>query len=164
MKVTKAVREYVTRIMNQKVAARKEKAEKAFEELTEARKSRIRAVKAFAERQILAVHEKVVKEAKRLGLTWIPDETCWDGGVKDRNVSVKPDVDSSDFVETTEYPVNQKRYPSPVRDEYVAARELPGRIQRAAEAATDKLLFELELGKVAKQELDGILDGLEVKL
>lgn len=166
MRVTCAVREYVRKAVLAKVADRLKAAEEAAEEAKAANAGKIAKAKELCEKLSAEAQAKFVKEAKKLGLTFIADTYGWDGDVnKGDNRVVIAQVDSGDFVETVSRDARAAKYnPSAERERFYKLVDEPQRIKEAAEHAADKLLFELELGKVAKKELDGLLKELEVEL
>ena len=166
MRVSAAVRKYVRKAVLAKVAVKLEAAEKAAKDATAARDAKIEKAKALCEKLCAETQAKFVKEVKKLGLTFIPD-SYWNGvRTEGGNVAVKALVDHDDFVETltSRNNLKAKLNPSGVREAFFELVDEPKRIGEAAEHAADKLLFELELGKVSKKELDEILNELEVKL
>lgn len=168
MRVTSAVREYVRKAVLAKVADKLKAAEEAKEAAEAARDGKVGKAEELCKKICAEAQEKFVKEAKRrLGLTFIPDSYGWNGKVeKDGNVAVSPSVDCDDFVETlvSRNDMKASLNPCAARDEFDRVVGEPGRIRDAANAVADRLLFELELGKVAKKELDEALKSLEVEL
>ena len=166
MRVTCAVREYVRKVVLAKVAGRLKKAEEAKEAAENARKETVAKARDLCERICSEAQERFVKEAKKLGLTFVSDTYDWCGNPeKDGNYAVKPEVGADDFVETASKDCSAAKYnPCAKREAFYEVLEEPKRIREAAETAADRLLFELELGKLAKKELDEALDELEVKL
>jgi len=168
MRVTSAVREYVRKTVCAKVADKIEAAEDAKEAAIAVRDAKVAKAKELCKQICAEAHAKFVKEVKKqLGLTFIPDIYRWDRGIeKGGNLAVKVDIDRGDFMETLSSEEDQKAQCNPCaeRDEFVRIVNEPTRIKDAANAAADKLLFELELGKVAKAELDGLLNELKVEI
>lgn len=166
MRVTSAVREYVRKAVLAKVAGRIEAANKAKEAAEADRNARVAKAKALCERVCAEAQAKFVKEARKLGLTFVADSYDWASNVtKDGNYAVKAEVGADDFVETmTRDCYAAKHVPCAAREKYYELLDEPKRIKEAATQAADKLLFELELGKVAKKELDEALKDLEVKI
>lgn len=167
MRVTKAVREYVRKVVLAKVADRLEAAEKAKDAVLKERDDKVAAAKALAEKMLQRLQKEYVAEAAKLGLTWIPDTYSYQGNMtgKNENVAFSVSVCGDDFEETISS--NANAYASvkfKERKRLAGVLNGPDRIRNAADDAADKLLFELELGKVGKKELDEALKGLEVKL
>lgn len=168
MRVTAAMREYVRKAVLAKVAGKIEAAEKAAKAAEAARTDKFEEAEALCERLRAEAQAKFVKEVKKLGLTFIPD-SYWNGKVKDGgNVAIRAGIELDDFVETitmaSRDSLKAKCNPCAEREKFYELLDEPERIREAAKQAADKLLFELELGKVAKKELDETLNGLEVKL
>lgn len=167
MRVTCAVREYVRKAVLAKVAGRLKVAEEAKEAATAARDEKVERARKLCEKLCAETQAKFVKEAKKLGLTFIPDSyVSWSGRIeKGGNRVIRADVDSDSFAETVSENCSAARHnPCAARDEFEKIAGEPDRIRKAANAAADRLLFELELGKVAKGELDRLLKELEVEL
>lgn len=167
MRVTTAVREYVRKAVLAKVADKVEAAEKAREAAEADRRVKVAKATALCEKVCAEAQAKFVKEVKKkLGLTFVADTYDWRGDAeKDKNYAVRPTVDSDDFVETMSRNCNAAGHnPCAERERYYKLLDEPGRIRDAAGHVADKLLFELELGKVAKKELDETLTNLEVKI
>lgn len=170
MRVTSAVREYVKNAVLAKVAGRLKEAEAAKEAAVAARSAKVEEARKLCEKLCAEAQAEFVKEAKeRLGLTFIPDlYSPWYGGTveKGANTAFKADVDHDDFVETmtSRGDLRARSNPCADRDGFDRIVDRPSRIRKAADAAAGRLLFELELGKVAKGELDGLLEGLEVEI
>ena len=167
MRVTSAVREYVRKAVLAKVADRLEAAEKAKDEAMKECDDKVAAAKALAEKMAERFSREYAAEAAKLGLTWIPDSYDWYGKVSEKNgnKAFLVLVCSDDFAETVSSNNNAfKGVKSKERTQRMGVIDGPKRIREAANDAADKLLFDLELGKVAKQELDEMLKELEVKL
>lgn len=167
MRVTKAVREYVRKVVLAKVADRLEAAEKAKDAALKARDDKIAAAKALAEKMLPRFQKEYEAEAAKLGLTWVPDTYDYTGKMitKNGNTAFSVSVGGDDFEETISSGANAyASVKSKERKRLAGVLNGPERIRRAADDAADKLLFELELGKVGKKELDEALKGLEVKV
>lgn len=166
MRVTCAVREYVRKAVLAKVAGRLKTAEEAKEAATAARDEKVEKAVKLCEKLCAETQAKFVKEAKKLGLTFISDSYSWSGRIeKGGNRVIRAAAGSDDFAETVSENCSAARHnPCKVRDEFEKIAGEPDRIRKAANAAADRLLFELELGKVAKGELDRLLKELEVEL
>lgn len=166
MRVTGAVRGYVRNVVLAKVADRIKAAEDAAEKARAGRRVLVARAQELCEKLCDEAHAKFVREVKKLGLTLVPDTYSWDGVVnKGGNRVVIARVGSDDFAETMSKDRPAARHnPSAERERFYEAVDEPQRIGNAAKAAADRLLFELELGKVAKKELDGMLKELEVEL
>lgn len=168
MRVTSAVREYVRKAVLAKVADQLKAAEDAWESAKAARNDKIEKAKELGRKLCEEAQEKFEKEVKKLGLTFISDSyNSWNNTVeKNANVVITANVDIDDFAETLTWCKSMKAECNPCaeRDEFNRIMDEPARIKDAANTAADKLLFELELGKVAKGELDGLLKDLEVEL
>ena len=167
MRVTTAVREYVRKVVLDKVADRLQKAEDARDKAMADRDAKVAKAREIAEEIAMKAQEAFVKRCAKLGLTWVPDTYGWDGNVneKDGNYAFETRVGQDDFAETMSSNCNAyKAVRSEERERAEGVCKEPDRIREAAEHAADKLLFELELGKVAKKELDEALNDLEVKV
>ena len=169
MRVTCAVREYVRKAIFEKVKSRYEAAKKAKDAAVAARDERIRKAKEIADRLVEEAQRKFAAECKKkLGLSWIPDTYDWNGKVSEKggNYAFRSNADEDDFFETVSEGSHAAKHHGKCaeRASFAKTCKEPERIKEAAEHAADKLLFELELGKVAKKELDEALKDLEVKL
>ena len=167
MRVTATVREYVHSAILAKVADKIEAAEEAKAAAIAARNAKVDKARELCKKMCADTQAKFIKEVKKtLGLTLIPEAYSYSGGVIGDNLVVKAALDHDDFVETltTRGDLKAKKHPCAARDEYDKIVNEPTRIRSAANSAANRLLFELELGKVAKGELDGMLQGLEVKV
>lgn len=167
MRVTKAVREYVRKVVLAKVADRLEAAEKAKDAALKARNDKVEAAKALVNRMLPRFQKEYEAEAAKLGLTWVQDTYDYQGNMiaKNGNTAFSVSVCCDDFEETISSGANAyASVKSKARKRLADVLNGPERIRNAADDAADKLLFELELGKVGKKELDDALKGLEVKL
>jgi len=167
MRVTSAVRDYVKKMILSKVADRLKAAEDAAEAAKAARSAKVDKAKALCEKLRAEAQEKFVKEAKKLGLTFISDSYNYYGDVNEKNGNraLEIRVGSDDFAETVSQDcAAAKNNPNVDREMFFKLINEPQRIRDAANAAADKLLFELELGKIAKKELDELLKEIEVKI
>jgi len=152
MKVTKLVREYVHGQALAKVKAELESAKRRAKQVADDLLSRREQVRKYAEKLCLECEDKVDKYARQLGLTPIREV----GGCRNRIISVN--INEYDFEES--YPQGD----SPKRKAVEEILDEPERIEEAAKKAADELLFNLELGKVARKEIDFELAKLEVAL
>lgn len=165
MRVTCAVREYVRKAVFAKVQERYDAAEKAADAAEGEYAAKVKEAHELAKKLAADAQAKFEKAVERLGLTWIRKTYDWTGRPSDDRAAIKAGVDDDDFAETAgPNSTEAKANPSAVRDRIAKLAAEPGRIKAAAKMAADKLLFELELGKVAKKELDEALKGLEVEL
>lgn len=167
MRVTSAMRAYVYKAVLAKVQGALDKAEKARDDAKRIRGKKLADAEALAKKLAAEAQEKFAKLAKsKFGLTLVEQGYDYKGDpINEKNVVVKVHVDDGDFVETL--PVRgslARAIPCKVRDEFDKVCGEPQRIKDAATAAADRLLFELELGKVAKKELDEALKCLEVEV
>lgn len=167
MRVTCAVREYVRKAVLAKVRDRLQKAELARGEALTARDAEVAKAREIAKEIAAKAQEAFVKRCAKLGLTWVPDTYNYNHKLdeKDGNYAFEVRVGQDDFAETMSsncYAYGAVK--SAERDAVEKVCKEPGRIEEAAKHAADKLLFELELGKLAKKELDEALRGLEVEL
>ena len=167
MRVTSSVKEYVKKAVLDKVADKIAEAEKAAEAVKLERREKVRKAKEIGERICEEAQEKFAKEVKsKVGLTLIRDMVNWQG-VKEPNANrvIKIECDRNDFQETVDCDiVLAQAYPNKERDASNKVIYAPNKIREAAEHAANKILFELEVGKLAKKELDNILDNLEVQI
>lgn len=168
MRVTSAAKAYVRKAVLAKVADRIKAAEDAAAAATASREEKVEKARKLCEKLCAEAQAKFVKEVKKLGLTFIPDLYRWNGDVeKGGNLMVEIDVDRDDFVETLTASRDAevaRCNPCAEREEFCRIADEPSRIRDAANAAAEKLLFELELGKVAKGELNKLLEDLEVEV
>ena len=166
MRVTCAVREYVRKAVLAKVAGRLKAAEDAKAAATAARDEKVEKAVKLCEKLCAETQAKFAKEAKKLGLTFIHDSYSWNGKItKNGNRVVSTTVGADDFAETVSGNcLSAEHNPCAVHDEFERIAGEPDRIRKAANEVADRLLFELELGKVAKGELDRLLKELEVEL
>ena len=167
MRVTAAVREYVKKVVLGKVADRLQKAEDARDKALAERDAKVAKAREIAEEITKKAQEAFVKRCAKLGLTWVPDTYDWNGNVSEKggNYALEVRVGQDDFAETMSSNCNAyKAVKSAERERVEAVCKEPDRIREAAEHAADKLLFNLELGKVAKKELDEALKDLEVEV
>lgn len=167
MRVTGATREYVRKAVLAKVRDKVQKAELAKGKALAERDARIAKVRKIAEEIAARAQKEFVERAARLGLTWVPDSYNYNHKLdeKDGNRAFDVCVSQDDFAETLSSNCYAYRaVKSEVRDAVERVCKEPGRIKEAANDAAEKLLFELELGKLAKKELDEALKGLEVEL
>lgn len=166
MRVTCAVREYVRKAVLAKVADQIKAAEDVAKAAKADRDDKIEKAKKLGRKLCEETQEKFVKEVKKLGLTFIPDSySHWNNTVeKNANVVMDVHVDVDDFIETlTRHEgLMAECNPCAERDEFNRIMDEPARIKAVADETADRLLFELELGKVAKGELDSLLKDLEV--
>ena len=164
MRVTCAVREYVRKVVLSKVQDRIDAAEKAKAAAKDACEGKVAKAEAIAEKLAQEAQEKFLKQVAKLGLTFVEDTYDYMGRVRDKNEAFNVNVGSDDFVETTSADAAMRAHPCKERDEFVRVCKEPDRIRKAANMAADKLLFELELGKVAKKELDELLKDMKVEV
>ena len=167
MRVTSSVKEYVKKAVLDKVADQIAKAEKASEAAKLERREKIRKAKEIGERICEEAQEKFAKEVKsKVGLTLISDMVKWNGEIEPKaNRVITLKCDRNDYQETVDCDmILAKAYPNKERDASDKVIYAPGKIREAAENAANKILFELEVGKLAKKELDNILDNLEVQI
>lgn len=167
MRVTGAVREYVRKAVLSKVADRLKEAEEAKEAAVAARDAKVEKAEELCRRICAEAQAKFAREAKKLGLTFIPDSynSYTDKVTEGGNRAVVAAVGCDDFVETVARNSLAARHnPSAGRERFYEIVDEPKRIREAAEQAADRLLFELELGKIAKKEMDELLEKLEVEI
>ena len=167
MRVTSAVREYVRKVVLAKVKDKLQKAEEAKEKAIAECDAKLDKAKTLCEKLRGEAQAKFVKEARKLGLTWVPDSYNYNHKLDEKggNYAFEVRVGQDDFAETmTSGCYAYEAVKSAERDRVEAVCKEPARIREVAGQAADKLLFELELGKVAKKELDDALAELEVKL
>lgn len=166
MRVSKAVREYVRKFIYAKT---KPALDKAIEAADAARKERTRQldeIRGIIRSVHESAHERIVKELKKKGYTWVR-EACYYGRLdpKEPNLSFSVELDSDkDIVETAVNSYVKEKYPCKKRDEYDRIVHKPNEIEVKIDDTVQKFLFELELGKVAKDELDQALNNLEVDI
>ena len=167
MRVTSSVKEYVKKAVLDKVADQIAEAEKASEAAKLERREKIRKAAEIGERICKEAQEKFAKEVKsKVGLTLISDMVKWNGEIEPKaNHGIILKVDRNDYQETVDCDiVLAKAYPNKEREKTDKVIHAPNKIREAAEHAANKILFELEVGKVAKKELDNILENLEVQI
>lgn len=160
MRVTQAMKGYIHKCVEKKVADKLAAAEKAEKAQDEKDAKAIKAVKDYAESLVPDVTKKVVAFAKKQGLTWFENIPTWHG-IDDRvNVAFSVNVDSSDFEETNTFDSNT----SAARKSRKELEEEPGRIRKAVNDTVNAIVFSLELGKVKKAELEELIASTEVEL
>lgn len=167
MRVTSAVREYVKKAVLAKVRDRLQKAELARGEALTARDAKVAKARKVAEEIAAKAQDAFAKRCAKLGLTWVPDTYDYYHRLDKRggNYAFEVRVGQDDFAETmSSNCYAYEAVKSAERDGFEKVCDEPRRIREAANAAADKLLFDLELGKVAKKELDEMLGGLEVEI
>lgn len=167
MRVTSTVREYVKKTVLAKVRDRLQKAELAKGEALAGRDAKVAKAREVAKEIADRAQAEFVKRCAKLGLTWVPDTYSYHCKLdeKDGNRAFEVRVGQDDFAETmSSNCYAHEAVKSAEREAVEKVCDEPHRIRDAANDATDKLLFELELGKVAKKELDEALKDLEVKL
>jgi len=167
MRVTGAVREYVRKVVLEKVRDRLQKAELARGKAIDERDALVAKAREIAEEIAMKAQEAFVKRVAKLGLTWVSDSYNYNHKLDEKggNYAFEVRVGQDDFAETMSsgcYAYEAVK--SEERSRVEAVCKEPARIREVAGQAADKLLFELELGKVAKKELDEALRELEVKL
>ena len=167
MRVTSAMREYVRKAVLAKVRDRVQKAEDARAKVLAERDAKVAEARKVAKEIAAKAQEALVKRCAKLGLTWVPDTYNYNHKLdkKDGNYAFDVCVSQDDFAETLSsncYAFESVK--SAERDEFEKVCGEPHRIREAANDAAEKLLFELELGKVAKKELDEALKDLEVEV
>lgn len=167
MRVSVAVREYVRKAVLAKVADKLKAAELASGKVLAERDAKIEKAREIAKKIAETAQEAFVKRCAKLGLTWVPDVYNYQHKLdkKGENRAFDVKVGQNDFAETLSancYAHDAVK--SAERDGFEKVCGEPERIKEAAKQAAEKLLFELELGKVAKKELDETLNELEVKL
>lgn len=167
MRVTSAVREYVKKTVFAKVEDRIRKAEDAKAKALAERDARVAKAREIAKEIAAKAQDAFAKRCAKLGLTWVPDSYDYNHKLDEKggNYVFEVRVGQDDFAETMSSNCNAYRaVKSEARDAVEKVCKEPSRIREAVNDAADKLLFELELGKVAKKELDEALKELEVKL
>lgn len=167
MRVTSAVREYVRKVVLAKVADRLKEAEDAKAKAEAERDAKVAKAVEIAKAVAANAQEAFVRRCAKLGLTWVPDTYNYHHKLDEKGGNRAFDVQAGqdDFAETLSancYAHDAVK--SAERDAFEKVCDEPRRIREVAGQAADKLLFELELGKVAKKELDEALKDLEVKL
>lgn len=166
MRVTKAVRLYVEKVLMDKVRIPLDEAVRRKEAERKRRDELVKRVRDIATKKFAQAHASLVKEWARLGLTWVSDTYTYSGNRTDKqNVSFETAVGECDFAELMSCDTHAaKAHPNKVREEYRRLCAEPQRIRDAVSAAADKICFDLEIGAVAKRELDKLLKETEVKL
>lgn len=167
MRVTSSVKEYVKKAVLDKVADKIAAAEKASEAAKLELSEKIRKAKEIGERICEEAQAKFAKEIKsKVGLTLINDMVKWNGEIEPKaNHVIMLKCDRNDYQETVSCDlVLAKAYPNKERDASDKVIHAPNKIREAAEHAANKILFELEVGKLAKKELDNIIENLEIQI
>lgn len=167
MRVTCAVREYVKKAVLAKVRDRIQKAEDAKEKALAERDAKVAEAREIAKEIAAKAQDAFAKRCAKLGLTWVPDYYDYNHKLVERggNYAFATCVERDDFAETMSSNCYAYRaVKSDARDAVEKVCKEPSRIREAVNDAAEKLLFELELGKVAKKELDEALKSLEVEL
>lgn len=165
MRVTGTVREYVKKTVLAKVRDRLQRAELARDEALAARDAKVAKAREIAKEIAAKAQDAFVKRCAKLGLTWVPDTYNYNHKLDEKcgNCAFGIRVGQDDFAETLSpgcYAYEAVK--SAEREALEKVCGEPRRIRAAVDDAADKLLFELELGKVARKELDEALKGLEV--
>lgn len=160
MRVTGAMKDYIRKCVEKKVADELTAAEKAKKDLVEKDSKALAAVKAYAETLIPEATKKVVAFAKKRGLTWCDHVPTWYGIDENVNVALSVSIGSSDFEETNPHEHNTSAAKK-MRDEI---NKKPERIKKAVEDAVNTIVFSLELGKAKKAELEELIASTEVEL
>ena len=167
MRVTSSVKEYVKKAVLDKVAGQIAEAEKASEAAKLEIREKICKATEIGERICKEAQEKFAKEVKsKVGLTLIRDMVKWNGEIEpEANQVIMLKCDRNDYQETVGCDlVLAKAYPNKERDASDKVIYAPNKIREAAEHAANKILFELEVGKLAKKELDSIIENLEIQI
>ena len=167
MRVTSAVREYVKKTVLAKVRDRLQKAELARGKALAERDAKVAKAREIAKELAEKAQKEFVKRAAKLGLKWVPDTYNYNHKLdeKDGNYAFEVCVGADDFAETmSSNCYAYEAVKSKAREAVEKVCDEPHRIRETAEHAAEKLLFDLELGRVAKKELDEALKDLEVKL
>lgn len=167
MRVTCAVREYVRKAVLAKVKDRLQKAGLARDEALAERDAKVAEAREIAKELAAKAQDAFVKRCAKLGLTWVPDTYDYNHKLDEKggNYAFEVCVEQDDFAETMSSNCCAYRaVKSEARDAVEKVCKEPARIKEAVNDAAEKLLFELELGKVAKKELDEALKDLEVEL
>lgn len=167
MRVTNAVRVYVKKVVLGKVAGHILKAEEAKAKAVANRDAKVARAREIAGEVAMKAQDAFVKRVAKLGLTWVPDTYNYNHkpDKKGGNYAFAISVGTDDFAETmSSNCYAYKAVKSEERDRVEAVCKEPERIREVAGQVADKFLFELELGKVAKKELDEALNDLEVKV
>lgn len=167
MRVTSAMREYVRKAVLAKVRDKVQKAELAKGKALAERDAKVAKAREIAKELAEKAQEAFVKRCARLGLTWVPDTYNYHHKLDEKGGNRAFDVQAGhdDFAETLSancYAHDAVKCAE--RDAFEKVCDEPRRIREAAGQAADRLLFELELGKVAKKELDEALKCLEVEV
>lgn len=161
MRVTQYMRDHVKSLLMKKVQSRYDAAGAAWKAAEKERHDLLDEVRRYASGLAERSSAQVAAFAARRGLTWILEERDWKGRVEGPNLAFGVDVGADDFRETASSPR--------CRDEakWKARQEIEGepkRILDAVQKAADAVCFALELGKVGKAELEGLIEETEVEL
>lgn len=165
MRMTMSMKKYVEDQIFAKVKDQYDAAQAASKALKKRREEEIEAVQAYAQTLIEGFTAKVAAFAKKkFGLHFIEFEPRGYYDTHDRpNELFDTNVSESDFHETRD----TGRFDEETSVHRKADLEVfnePARIADAAKKASDRLIFEFELGKRAKSELDKAIEEAKVDL
>lgn len=163
MRVSANVRTYVHAAFAAKVAEAAKAADAALAAAEKARDAKVEKAKELAAEIAKKANAEFAKKAAKLGLTFLAETADWRGPVP--NKVIDANVGHGDFEETLDPgSADARLHPNGERAAFAQLKERPGKIRAAATLAADRLLFELELGKVAKKELDDLLKAATVEI
>lgn len=164
MRMTLSMKQYVENQVFAKVKDQYDAAQAASKALKKRREEELKAVSEYANGLIVGLTAKVAAfAAKKFHLHFVETErSCW--GPDKPNELFSSNVGETDFLETKDSGRYNEEEMNPYRRADLEVYEEPGRIAAAAKRASDKLIFEFELGKRAKSELDKAIAECEVAL
>lgn len=166
MRMTLSMKRYIENQVFAKVKARYDAAQEASKALKKRREEEIEAVQAYAKSLIEGFTAKVAAFAKKkFGLHFVESEPRGYYDAHDRpNELFNAEVCCSDFHETRDTGRFDKETTSVHRKADLEVFNEPARIADAAKKVSDRLIFEFELGKRAKSELDKAIEEAKVDL
>lgn len=164
MRMTLSMKQYVENQVFAKVKARYDAAQEASKALRKRRDEELKAVSEYAKGLIVGLTAKVAAFAKKkFGLHFVETEhSCW--GPDKPNELFSSKVGETDFLETNDPGRYNEEEMTPYRRADLEVYEEPGRIAAAAKRASDRLIFEFEIGHTKKSELDKAIAECEVAL
>lgn len=166
MRMTLSMKQYVENQVFAKVKARYDAAQEASKALKKRREEELKAVSEYAKGLIVGLTAKVAAFAKKkFGLHFIEFEPRRYYDTHDRpNEFFDTNVSESDFHETRDTGRFDEETTSVYRKADLEVFNEPARIADAAKKASDKLIFEFEIGHTKKSELDKAIAECEVAL
>lgn len=165
MRMTLSMKQYVENQVFAKVKARYDAAQEAAKALKKRREEELKAVSEYAKGLIVGLTAKVAAfAAKKFRLHFVETERDRWGGPDRPNKLFSSNVGENDFLETKDSGRYNGEETSPYRRADLEVLNEPARIADAAKKASDRLIFEFEIGHTKKSELDKAIAECEVAL